>query len=334
MPIPLPPLLSSLELRERLGLAVDTYLLGVFGVLNHSKNPVAILDAVQRLITDEVPVQIVFIGQENDTFHLMAEVEQRGLGDLLRRAHPPVDRLAGQVIQPFVDIPSRQVAPVQPGPQHGRIHRPRQDGIYPDVIFGELDGDRPGEGQQAALAGGIGGNVRLPGDQLPGSAVARFIRDPVIVGIGGTRVGMVNILLIAVAQTVAVGSSGGITMLGTLVALGGALLIGGLAFAATEAAAFFPTWFNSVSGAAFLVPIAGLSGLLGSLFDSFLGATVQAIYYCDFDQKETESARHRCGRETRLVRGWRWLSNDWVNLFASVMGSAIAAALYWVIQPI
>lgn len=140
--------------------------------------------------------------------------------------------------------------------------------------------------------------------------------------------------LITNGQIVAVGSSGGITMLGTLVALGGALLIGGLAFAATEAAAFFPTWFDSVSGAAFLVPIAGLSGLLGSLFDSFLGATVQAIYYCDFDQKETESARHRCGRETRLVRGWRWLSNDWVNLFASVMGSAIAAALYWVIQPI
>lgn len=140
--------------------------------------------------------------------------------------------------------------------------------------------------------------------------------------------------LITNGQTVAVGSSGGITMLGTLVALGGALLIGMLAFAATAAAALFPTWFNSVSGAAFLIPIAGLSGLLGSLFDSLLGATVQAIYYCDFDQKETESARHRCGRETRLVRGWRWLNNDWVNLFASVVGSAIAAALYWVIQPI
>jgi uncharacterized protein (TIGR00297 family) len=140
--------------------------------------------------------------------------------------------------------------------------------------------------------------------------------------------------LISNGQIVAIGSSGGITMLGTLVALAGALLIGVLAFAATEAAAFFPTWFNSVSGAAFLIPIAGLSGVLGSLFDSLLGATVQAIYYCDFDQKETESALHRCGHETRLVRGWRWLNNDWVNLFASVMGSAIAATLYWLIQPI
>ena len=81
MPIPLPPLLSSLEARERLGLAVDTYLLGVFGVLNHSKNPAAILDAVQHLIADEVPVKIVFIGQENDTFHLAAEVQQRGLDE-------------------------------------------------------------------------------------------------------------------------------------------------------------------------------------------------------------------------------------------------------------
>jgi uncharacterized membrane protein len=140
--------------------------------------------------------------------------------------------------------------------------------------------------------------------------------------------------LITSGQTVAVGSSGGITTLGTSVSFCGALLIGVLAFAATAAAALFPNWIYPVSGAAFLIPIAGLSGLLGSLFDSLLGATVQAIYYCDFDQKETESARHRCGRETRLVRGWRWLNNDWVNLFASVVGSAIAAGLYWVIQPI
>lgn len=140
--------------------------------------------------------------------------------------------------------------------------------------------------------------------------------------------------LITNGQVVAIGTSGAITLLGTLVALCGALLIGILGFAATAASALFPTWFYPVRGAAFLIPIAGVSGLLGSLFDSLLGATVQAIYYCDFDQKETESARHRCGRETRLVRGWRWLDNDWVNLFASVVGSAIAAALYWVIQPI
>ncbi len=137
--------------------------------------------------------------------------------------------------------------------------------------------------------------------------------------------------LIMTGRTVAVGTSGGVTPLGTLVAFGGALLIGILAFAAGAVGAGFPAFGFSVPGAVFLIPIVGLSGLAGSLFDSVLGATVQAIYYCDFDQKETESARHRCGRETRLIRGWRWLDNDWVNLSASVVGSVVAAGLYWVI---
>ena len=129
--------------------------------------------------------------------------------------------------------------------------------------------------------------------------------------------------LITSGQTVAVGTSGGVTLLGTFVAFSGALLIGVLAS--------FLNLFSPISNSLLLIPIAAISGLLGSLVDSLLGATVQAIYYCDYDQKETESARHRCGRETRLVRGWRWLDNDWVNFLSSMVGSGIAAAMYWAI---
>lgn len=137
--------------------------------------------------------------------------------------------------------------------------------------------------------------------------------------------------LVTTGRIVAVGTSGGVTPLGTLVALGGALLIGALAFSLILVDAFLHPSFFIVSPG-LLVPIIAASGLLGSLFDSLLGATVQAIYFCDHDQQETESRVHRCGRATRLLRGWRWLDNDGVNFLASVVGSGIAVIGYWVVR--
>jgi uncharacterized protein (TIGR00297 family) len=138
--------------------------------------------------------------------------------------------------------------------------------------------------------------------------------------------------LITTGQVVAVGTSGGVTRLGTFIALCGALWIGALAFLSLLVAPE-PLLTLARPRGLLLVPfILTLAGLFGSLFDSFLGATVQAIYYCDFDQKETESAIHRCGRATRQLRGWRWLDNDWVNFLASVAGSGLAVLGYWVVR--
>jgi uncharacterized membrane protein len=77
-----------------------------------------------------------------------------------------------------------------------------------------------------------------------------------------------------------------------------------------------------------LFPLITVAGLAGSLFDSFLGGTVQAMYFCPTDQKETEKhPLHTCGTETVHIRGWEWLDNDWVNFACGAFGAVIALLL-------
>jgi uncharacterized membrane protein len=71
------------------------------------------------------------------------------------------------------------------------------------------------------------------------------------------------------------------------------------------------------------------AGLVGSLLDSILGATIQGIYRCPQCDKETERHPvHLCGSETTLIRGWRWLNNDLVNFIASVSGALTALGVW------
>jgi uncharacterized protein (TIGR00297 family) len=117
------------------------------------------------------------------------------------------------------------------------------------------------------------------------------------------------------------GTSGGISLIGTLAALAGAGLIGMLASFLGPSAALRAGQPASVSTGL----IVTLSGLAGSLFDSLLGATVQAIYYCPKHNKETEQHPvHTCGTPTTQIRGWNWLDNDWVNFGCGAFGVVVA----------
>ena len=132
--------------------------------------------------------------------------------------------------------------------------------------------------------------------------------------------------LISTGKPVAPGTSGGITWYGTVAALAGSAFIGVAAFVLIQGAAL------ATSGALLLsdlpvVWIATLAGLVGSLFDSLLGATVQAMYWCDTCGKETERLVHTCGTPTRPLRGWPWLNNDAVNFVSSVVGGLLAGSL-------
>jgi uncharacterized membrane protein len=120
------------------------------------------------------------------------------------------------------------------------------------------------------------------------------------------------------------GTSGGLTTTGTAAALAGAALIG------VVAAGFHLAAARPLLEAVALVAAVALAGLLGALVDSLLGATVQAIYYCDHCAQETERhPTHRCGTPTRPLRGWPWLDNDWVNFISAAAGAGSAGALWW-----
>jgi uncharacterized protein (TIGR00297 family) len=126
--------------------------------------------------------------------------------------------------------------------------------------------------------------------------------------------------LITTWKKVERGESGGVSVVGTLAALGGAGFIAVLAGVLTAVPDTLGVTLLRIAGIA-------IAGLVGSLVDSLLGATVQAIYTCPKCDKLTEKYPvHSCGTPTRLKRGWKWMDNDVVNAICAFTGLLLGLA--------
>ncbi len=125
-------------------------------------------------------------------------------------------------------------------------------------------------------------------------------------------------LITNLRKKVPAGTSGGVSILGEIAQIISAFFI---SFATIF---FYPRLDFFIN----LLILTIISGFLGSSFDSFLGATIQAMYKCQNCGKETEKKIH-CNKETTYLRGYKWLDNNVVNLFAITFGSLIAILLLY-----
>lgn len=132
---------------------------------------------------------------------------------------------------------------------------------------------------------------------------------------------------IKTGQRVPPGTSGGVSSLGMGASLAGGLFIGGVAWLLlTIPGQPAPDVITPALRLAAWIGIAGLAGMIGSLVDSWIGATWQQMYRCGACGREIEQARH-CGKPVVRIRGRAGWNNDAVNVAGSLAGGAFAVLL-------
>lgn len=113
-------------------------------------------------------------------------------------------------------------------------------------------------------------------------------------------------------RAVPAGTSGGVTTSGTVAMIAGAMLVAIAARAmGLDASAAAVT----------------MGGIAGAVADSLAGALIQERRWCPACERATERAVHDCGSRTERAGGIARFDNDGVNLLATIVGAAVAAAL-------
>lgn len=121
-------------------------------------------------------------------------------------------------------------------------------------------------------------------------------------------------------QRVEPGTSGGLTVLGSAASLAGASFIGLVGWLLMT----YNVDGERIGGQ--IILIAAVSGFVGALVDSLVGAIWQRMYQCRVCGKEMEAKRH-CETEGQHIRGVVWMNNDAVNTICSFSGALVAAGL-------
>ncbi|UTR09408.1 DUF92 domain-containing protein [Evansella sp. LMS18] len=121
-------------------------------------------------------------------------------------------------------------------------------------------------------------------------------------------------------RPVPAGQSGGITALGTGAAFFGSVFVTGAACLLLAAGA----GPDELSVPPALFVLAALAGFAGQWADSIAGALYQGLYKCRECSEITERRKH-CGKDTRLIKGSRNITNDAVNYICT----ASAVVFVW-----
>ncbi|MCL6571991.1 MAG: DUF92 domain-containing protein [Bacillus sp. (in: Bacteria)] len=114
------------------------------------------------------------------------------------------------------------------------------------------------------------------------------------------------------------GTSGAISLLGSLAALAGALLISLLSFWLFKLDFYF----------SFLI---FLFGYFGNVIDTLLGAFYQQVYICEYCGIETEKKNH-CQLPTTRIKGSTFVDNDMVNFLSGFFAAMLAIGVIRVIN--
>ncbi|MFD0698613.1 DUF92 domain-containing protein [Paenibacillus sp. GCM10027628] len=126
-------------------------------------------------------------------------------------------------------------------------------------------------------------------------------------------------------KRVPAGTSGGVSGMGLFASLLGGMFIGAVGWILSQMGG------GEVKEAAIgmlpLLWIGALSGLAGSLIDSWLGATVQVMFHCEVCGKTVEKEFH-CDTRAGQAGGWRGMTNDYVNAVSSLTGGVICLVLF------
>lgn len=126
-------------------------------------------------------------------------------------------------------------------------------------------------------------------------------------------------------KTIPKGASGGVTIIGTVAAYCGSLLL-------STTGVVFLIGTGSISSnisTILLVAVLSLVGFLGQVVDSLLGSIVQVRYYCPICEGMVEMTQHiRCGTENlNRSQGVPHFNNDVVNLVSNLVASTLSLAV-------
>lgn len=118
-------------------------------------------------------------------------------------------------------------------------------------------------------------------------------------------------LIIAPHKKVPPGTNGGVTLMGFAWSAFGGFVIG-----------IATLLLDSISGIQLrifeMIVFSSVCGLIGSIFDSFLGALLQATYY-DMEKKLVYCSSKDIPRDATLLCGFNLLTNAQVNLVSVLM---------------